>query len=140
VSNNKINAIIFDVDGAVFKTHDKSRNYLWSQSVKEGLYLTSKYFLFIFSEKLDSIIRYKITLERHLNTIFQEILFKHLGITHSSISIIGSLMINHLNQEILDLVKSLKIPFYLAANEEVLCTKYILDTSLLLFQRMFCIL
>ena len=78
MSNKKIKAIIFDVDGVVFKTHDESGNYLWSQSVKEDLGLTSKHFSLIFSEKWESIIRGKITLENHLHGIFQEILFKDL--------------------------------------------------------------
>ncbi len=34
----------------------------------------------------------------------------------------------HLNQEILDSVKSLKIPCYLGTNQEALRTKHILDT------------
>ncbi len=51
MSNNKIKAIIFDVDGVVFNTHDESGNYLWSQNVKEDLGLISKHFSVIFSEK-----------------------------------------------------------------------------------------
>ena len=72
MSNNKIKAIIFDVDGVVFKTHDESGNYLWSQSIQEDLGLTSKHFSVVFSEKWESIIRGKIKLDAHLHAIFQE--------------------------------------------------------------------
>ena len=46
-----IKAIIFDVDGGVFKTHDEKGNDLWSCTVKKDLGLTSEHFSRIFSEK-----------------------------------------------------------------------------------------
>ena len=79
--STKIKAIIFDVDGVIFKTHDENGNYLWSQSAKEDLGLTSKHFSIIFSEKWESIIRGKIKLDAYLHAIFQEKLFKDLCIT-----------------------------------------------------------
>ena len=128
MSNNKIKAIIFDVDGVVFNTHDESGNYLWSQSVKEDLGLTSKHFSLIFSAKWESIIRGKITLENHLHGIFQEILFKDLGITSEQYIHYWLTHDHQVNQSVLDLVNSLKIPCYLGTNQEALRTKHILDT------------
>lgn len=128
MSNNKIKAIIFDVDGVVFKTHDESGNYLWSQSVKEDLGLTSKHFSLIFSEKWESIIRGKIKLDAHLHSVFQEKLFKDLGITPEQYIHYWLAHDHQVNQSVLDLVNSLKIPCYLGTNQEALRTAHILDT------------
>ena len=127
MSNNKIKAIIFDVDGVVFKTHDESGNYLWSQRVKEDLGLTSKHLSIIFSEKSENIIRGTIKLDTHLHAIFQEKLFKDLGITLEQYIQYWLTHDHHVNYDILDLVKSLKIPCYLCTNQEALRTAHILD-------------
>ena len=109
MSNNKIKAIIFDVDGVVFKTHDESGNYLWSQSVKEDLGLTSKHFSLIFSEKWESIIRGKIKLDTHLQSVFQEKLFKDLSITPERYIHYWLTHDHHVNYDILGSVHLLKI-------------------------------
>ena len=137
MSNNKIKAIIFDVDGVVFKTHDESGNYLWSQNVKEDLGLTPKHFSVIFSEKWESIIRGKIKLDAHLHAIFQEKLFKDLAITPEQYIQYWLSNDHHVNQDILDFVKSLKIPCYLGTNQEALRTHHILDTVGSYFQECF---
>lgn len=127
MSNNKIKAIIFDVDGVVFKTHHEDGNYLWSKNVKEDLGLTSKHFSVIFSEKWESIIRGKIKLDAHLHAIFQENLFKDLAITPEQYIQYWLSNDHHVNQDILNFVKSLKIPCYLGTNQEALRTHHILD-------------
>lgn len=76
-----IKAIIFDVDGVVFKTHDERGNYLWSRTVKKDLGLTSEHFSRIFSEKWTDIITGKIDLRRHLDVLFKEKLFEDLNLS-----------------------------------------------------------
>lgn len=128
MSNNKIKAIIFDVDGVIFKTHDASGNYLWSQNIKRDLGLTSKHFSVIFSEKWERIIRGKINLGEHLHIIFQEKLFKDLDITPEKYIQYWLTHDHQINKDILDLVKSLETPCYLGTNQEALRTNHILDT------------
>ncbi|CAO5679969.1 MAG: hypothetical protein HEEMFOPI_01371 [Holosporales bacterium] len=122
-----IKAIIFDVDGVVFNTHDESGNYLWSKSVKEDLGMRSMHFSSIFSHKWESIIRGEIKLDHHLDAIFQEDIFKELGITPEQYLQYWLTHDHHINQEILDLVKSLKVPCYLGTNQEALRTHHILE-------------
>ena len=128
MSHNKIKGIIFDLDGVILRSLDENGNYLWSRSIKEDLGLTSKHFSVIFSEKWESIIRGKIKLDDYLHVIFQEKLFKELGITPGQYI---QYWLNHdhqVNQDILDFVKILKIPCYLGTNQEALRTHHILDT------------
>lgn len=137
MSNNRIKAIIFDVDGVIFKTQDKSGNYLWSQNIKEELGLTSKHLSAIFSEKWERIIRGEITLDQHLDAIFQEKLFKDLGITTKQYTQYWLSNDHQVNQGMLDFVKNLKIPCYLGTNQEALRTAHILDTIGFYFKECF---
>jgi len=126
-----IKAIIFDVDGVIFKSQDGNGKFLWSQSAKEDLGLTSQHFSVIFSEKWDGVIRGKIKLEDHLHPIFQEKLFKDLRITPEQYIQYWLTHDHQVNQELLDLVKivkSLKIPCYLGTNQEAVRTNHILNT------------
>ena len=106
---NKINAVIFDVDGVIFKTHDENGNYLWSRSIKKDLGLTSNHLSIIFSEKWESIIRGKSDLSKHLYSIFQSKLFKDIAITPEQYIKYWLNNDHHLDQDILHLIKSLKI-------------------------------
>lgn len=128
MSNNTIKAIIFDADGVLFKAHDETGRYLWSRSIKEDLGLTSQHFSGIFSEKWEDIIRGKGTLVAHLYNLFQEKSFKDLGITPDKYIQYWLTHDHCVNHDILDLVKSLKIPCYIGTNQEVLRTQHILDT------------
>jgi len=128
MANKIIKAVIFDVDGVVFHTQDAQGRYLWSRTIKEDLGLTSKHFSQIFSEKWESIIRGKIKLEDHLHIIFQEKVFKDLGITPEQYIQYWLTHDHHVNQDMLDFVKNLKIPCYLGTNQEAVRTHHILDT------------
>lgn len=128
MDNKKIKAIIFDVDGVIFKSQNESGNYLWSQSAKADLGLTSQHFSVIFSEIWESIIRGELNLDAHLKAIFQEKLFKDLNITPEQYVHYWLSHDHHVNREILDLVKSLNTPCYLGTNQEALRTHHILDT------------
>ena len=137
MSHNKIKGIIFDLDGVILRSLDENGNYLWSRSIKEDLGLTSKHFSVIFSEKWESIIRGKIKLDDHLHAIFQEKLFKDLGITPEQYIQYWLTHDHQVNQDILDFVKILKIPCYLGTNQEALRTHHILDTVGSYFQECF---
>lgn len=137
MDDKKIKAIIFDVDGVVFKTYDEHGSYLWSRNIKEDLGITQKHFSFIFSKKWEDIIRGKKDLHSHLQTVFKEELFKNLEI--SPIQYIHYWLSNdhQVNQEVLSLVKNLKIPCYLGTNQESLRTKHILNSVGSLFVECF---
>ncbi|NRB10407.1 MAG: HAD-IA family hydrolase [Rickettsiaceae bacterium] len=128
MQNNKIKTVIFDVDGVIFKTRDDNGAYLWSRTIKNDLGLTSEHFSAIFSEKWDGIIRGKIDLNEHLQTIFQENLFKDLAVTPQQYTQYWLNHDYHVNQDILSLVESLEIPCYLGTNQECLRTSHILNT------------
>jgi HAD superfamily hydrolase (TIGR01509 family) len=137
MSNNKIKAVIFDVDGVIFQSVDENGRYLWNRNIKEDLGLTSKHFSVIFSEKWDSIIRGEIELSEHLQSIFQEELFKDLTITPQQYIEYWLSHDHHFNQCILSLVESLEIPCYLGTNQEALRTTHILSAVGSLFRKCF---
>lgn len=55
MSNNKIKAIIFDVDGVLFQNHDENGRYLWSKNAKEDLGLSRDHFLIIYGSDTEVI-------------------------------------------------------------------------------------
>ena len=128
MNNNKIKAVIFDVDGVIFKTHDKNGNYLWSHNIKKDLGLTSKHFSVMFSERWGDIIRGRIDLSEHLQAVFQEKLFENLAITPKRYIQYWLSHDHHVNQEILNLIEGLITPCYLGTNQEGLRTDHILNT------------
>ncbi|MGI4775522.1 MAG: HAD family hydrolase, partial [Janthinobacterium lividum] len=128
MQNNEIKAIIFDLDGVLFKAYNDNGNYLWSRSIKDDLGITSKHFSVIFSEKWDRIIRGKMDLNEHLKSIFQEKIFKDLTTTPQQYIQYWLDHDHHVNQDVLSLVKSLKIQCYLGTNQEALRTSHILNT------------
>jgi HAD superfamily hydrolase (TIGR01509 family) len=137
MDNNKIKAIIFDVDGVIFKTHDDNGNYLWSRNIKDDLGLTSEHFSAIFSEKWEDIIRGKIDLNEHLGALFQEELFKDLKINLQQYIQYWLSHDHQVNQDMLRLVASLATPCYLGTNQEALRTAHILGTVGSCFQGCF---
>jgi len=132
VNKSKIKAIIFDVDGVIFKTHNEVGHYLWSQTIKEDLGISSKHFSMIFSEKWEDITRGKIDLMEHLEEVFKEKLFLDLPL---DLPITPEQFIDYwfnkdhnVNLDMLKLVEQLQLPCYLGTNQETLRTKHILST------------
>lgn len=124
-----IKSIIFDVDGVLFFSQDKNGDYLWSRRIKEDLGLTGLHLSVIFEQrKWSQIIRGKIDLNNHLEDIFQRELFKDLGITHQDYIQYWLSRDHNINQDMLELVTSLKIPCYLGTNQESLRTNHILNS------------
>ena len=126
--NNNIKAIVFDLDGVIFKSHDENGNYLWSRSIKEDLGLTLKHFSIIFSEKWDSIIRGKMDFNDHLQAVFQEELFKDLTVTPQEFIQYWLSHDHHINLDVLTLIEKLTIPCYLGTNQDALRTAHILNS------------
>lgn len=124
----KIKAIIFDVDGVIFNTHDEKGNYRWSRDIKKDLGLTSIHLVAIFSEKWESIIMGKIDFSYYLETLFEDRLFQNISITPQQFIQYWFIQDQQVHQDILDFVKSLKIPCYLGTNQEALRTCHILNT------------
>ncbi len=128
MQSSDIKAIIFDVDGVLFKTYDQNKNFLWSSTIKQDLGLTSEHLSVIFSHKWYDIIRGKIDLSEHLNSVFQEKLFQDLAITPKKYIEYWLSKDNHINQYVLKLAKQLKAPCYLGTNQEGTRTSHILST------------
>lgn len=61
-----IKAIIFDVDGVLFKTYDENGDFLWIRSTKEDLGLSLDHLSIIFSEKWGDITKGKLG----INSVF----------------------------------------------------------------------
>ncbi len=125
---NRIKAIIFDVDGVIVNSCDDQGHFLWSRHVKEDLGLQKVHFDRIFSEKWTDITRGKGNLQDHLHTLFQEPLFKDLGISPQTYIEYWLSHDCHINTEMLELITSLSIPCYLGTNQEALRTQSILNT------------
>lgn len=125
----KIKAIIFDVDGVVFNSLDKSGHYLWSKNIKTDLGLSSEHFKLIFSSNWDNVTRGKITINEHLNTVFRHEIFKDLklnGLTPDTYIDYWLYHDNHVNAEMIDFTKKLAIPIYLGTNQDEYRTKHII--------------
>jgi len=115
------------VDGVVFKTHDEKGYYLWSRTVKKDLGFTSEHLSRIFSEKWTDIITGKMDLKLHLDVLFKEKLFQDLAISPDQFIDYWLRPDYHINLDILQLVKSLKIPCYLGTNQEAVRTACIMN-------------
>ena len=121
-------AIIFDVDEVIFKTHDEDGKYLWSRTIKKDLGITSQHFAEIFSDKCIDILRGKRTFREHLDNLFQKELFQEINFSTDEYINYWLTKDHNLNLELLEVVKSLKIPCYLGTNQEMLRTSHIIQS------------
>lgn len=74
-----IKAIIFDVDGVIFNTHDIDGKYIWSKNIKQDLGLNKEHLSKIFSSDWLEVIRGRTNTIEHLKTVFKE--FPELNIS-----------------------------------------------------------
>lgn len=126
--HHKIKAIVFDVDGVLFHNRDENGRYLPIQNAKEALGLSSVHFSHIYGSDTD-VLKGKKTKKEHLSHLFStQPSFEGLGIRVNDYIGFWLTHDHHVNQDILELVKSLKIPCYLGTNQEALPTASILDT------------
>ena len=128
MQNSKIKAIIFDLDGVIIKAYDEKGGYLWSRTIKKDLGLRSEHFAAIFSAKWEEIIRGTMDLREHLESVFQEKLFKEIAITPEEYIQYWLAHDHHVDQDMLNLVNGLNLDCYLGTNQESVRTSYILNT------------
>ncbi len=129
MSNNKIKAIIFDVDGVLFQNHDNNGKYLWSKNAKKDLGLSSGHFSHIYGSDTD-VIRGKKTKQAHLSHIFAtNHLFEGLGTTVDDYIDYWLKHDNGVDPKMINLVQKINniVPCYIGTNQEELRTKHILD-------------
>ncbi len=127
MSLRNIKAVIFDVDGVVFETHDLATgNYLWSKNAKRDLGLSSAHFKEIFSDEWGRIIKGKINFEDHLKYIFATSVFNDISISYKKLLKYWLKNDHNINRDILQLIDAIKIPCYLGTNQEQIRTAHIL--------------
>jgi putative hydrolase of the HAD superfamily len=113
-----IKAAIFDVDGCLLQAYDEHGRYLWSRTAKQDLGLTGQHFARIFSKEWAQLIRGQKSLENHLDTIFQEEIFRSLNITPAQYIQYWLMMDSNINKTVLQIIQKIKVPCYLATNQE----------------------
>lgn len=121
-----IKAVIFDVDGVIFNTHDIDGKYLWSKNIKQDLGLSKEHFSKIFSSNWLEVIRGKKDTIKHLRMVFSE--FSKLKITPEHFIEYWLKNDHNLNYNMIELIKSIKLPCYLATNQEMHRTTHILNS------------
>jgi putative hydrolase of the HAD superfamily len=128
VSNNKLKAIIFDVDGVIFQNRDEHGHYVWSRTIKEDLGITREHFDVIYCEDVEVIRGHQMKRE-HLTKLFNNHpLFSNIT---CSVEDYITYWLTHdkgVDFSMLDLVQKVntQIPCYLGTNQEALRTEHIL--------------
>jgi putative hydrolase of the HAD superfamily len=120
-----LKAIIFDVDGVVFKSLDSDGKYLWSKTIKEDLGLRREHFQKIFSKQWDCVTKGKIDTKDYLSEVFKDEIFANLNLTVEGYIDYWLSHDNYVDQEIINFVYSLDIPAYLGTNQDPYRTRHI---------------
>ncbi len=125
---NNVKAIIFDVDGVIFKSFDLNGNYLWSHAIKEDLGLTPEHLSLIFSDKWQDLLKGKIKLLDHLEIVFNEKSFQSLHVSPKKYVKYWLNKDNYVNKELLKIIKELTIPCYIGTNQEEIRTLHVINS------------
>jgi HAD superfamily hydrolase (TIGR01509 family) len=120
-----IKTIIFDVDGVVFNSQDQSGSYIWLQSIEQDLGITKSHLQILFSPEWENVTKGQINLIDYLKDVFSSTGFSRLNITPEKYIEYWLAKDNNLNHDMLELVKSLKVPSYLGTNQEFHRTRHI---------------
>jgi len=128
VDYNNIKAIIFDIDGVVFKSFDKEGNYLWSSSIEKDLGLTPKHLSLIFSYQWQDVVRGKVKLFDHLEIVFKKQSFQNLNVSPKEYVKYWLHKDHHVNKKLLKIVKELMASCYIGTNQEEIRTLHILNS------------
>ncbi len=133
-----IKAIIFDVDGVLFRGQDVNGRYLWSSSIKEDLGLTKKHFEKIYPEaEWYAVTTGKLDTKEHLTTVFKDPLFQDLGLTPDVYINYWLEHDRYVDLEMIDFVKSLHILAYIGTNQDPYRTKHIVNLVGAVFKKCF---
>lgn|GEM_PF-6938300 len=127
VSKTWIKAVVFDVDGVVFRSLNENGKYLWSRTAKEDLGLTKDHFRKIFSSNWDDVVCGNIETIDHLRCVFQDPLFTPLSITPESYIDYWLKNDNFIDWDVIDFVKTITIPCYLGTNQDYYRTQHIVQ-------------
>ena len=113
-----IKAIIFDVDGVLFHSTDSSGKFLWSRDAKNDLGLTSAHFQNIFSKNWELVLKGTVNTIEYLDSLFKTQNFSDLNLTSSRFIKYWLSKDKFVNEEMIKLIKTIKIPKYIATNQE----------------------
>ena len=119
-------AIIFDVDGVLFKTHNIDGTYLWSSSVKNDLGLSKIHFDKIFSNSWENVVKGKVDTIEYLHNVFQDNIFTNLNVMPEIYINYWLSKDHHVNLEVIEFIKSIKTTCYIGTNQEGFRTDHIL--------------
>ena len=125
-NNHIIKAIVFDVDGVIFKTHDENERYLWSRTAKEDLGLTKNHFKEIFSSNWEDVARGKLETIQYLQQTFKKPVFNDINITPIEYISYWLSKDCHINWDVVEFASSLGLPCYLGTNQESHRTNHII--------------
>lgn len=122
---NKIKAIIFDIDGVVFKSIDENGKYLWSKNLKKDLKLNSEHCKLIYSKEWNNVTKGKISTVNHLQNVFSNPIFKNIDISPKKYIDYWLKNDQFVNKEIIELIKLLSIDSYIGTNQDYHRTEHI---------------
>src|ERR1700687_5543034 len=120
-----VKAIIFDVDGVIFKSQDQNGKYLWSRNLKQDLGLGKQHCQLIYSDAWNMVTRGKIDTKDHLKNVFSDPIFDGLEITSEIFINYWLSYDNYVNTDMIEIVQSLKIPVFLGTNQDRYRTEHI---------------
>lgn len=120
-----IEAIIFDVDGVVFKSIDAHGKYFWSQNIKKDLGIRGEHLKKIFSKQWEDVTKGEIDTKEHLRQIFKDNTFENLNLTVDGYINYWLAHDNYVDSEMVSFAQSLKIPAYLGTNQDPYRTNHI---------------
>jgi FMN phosphatase YigB (HAD superfamily) len=115
-----IHAVIFDVDGVIYNSLDENKNFLWTTTLYDDTKLTSTHIIQIFGEKWRDVLTGKIDAYTHIRQCFQSMHFKSITLSPEEFIDYWLIKDSYLNNEVIDIVKNIKVPVYLGTNQDVL--------------------
>lgn len=131
----KVMKIVFDLDGVIFESLDSEGNYLWCKTIHYDLGISEEQLVKIFSSDWPYILKGKIDIETHLSKILNS--FNNVSISPKQFVTYWLTNDTKMNAAMLDFVRSLKSPSYIATNQEVYKTAYIKKHLRKYFKRIF---
>jgi beta-phosphoglucomutase-like phosphatase (HAD superfamily) len=113
-------AIIFDVDGVLFDSVDEAGDFSWTKSIQADLGITSKHLKKIFSGDWENVIRGKLDTKEYVKRVFKD--YPELLLSPDQFISYWLAHDSQINNKILEMTKTIKIPVYLGTNQAYLYT------------------